>query len=137
REALRYGGKNFDQWRTEMVTELKAAIRVDGLKAYAAFGSNGYGPEATEAILEMMRGYDATNTDSGDDDGKVVDAAYRAVGKIGEATVPALTSAVKEKNRNVRRFAINALTWVGRDARSAVPALLQAMKSEDRETRKQ
>jgi HEAT repeat protein/beta-lactamase regulating signal transducer with metallopeptidase domain len=136
REALRYGGKNFDQWRTEMMTELKPAIRVDGLKAFAAFGANGYGPEATQAVLEMMRGYDVMIENSSDEDAPVVKASYGAIRKIGAEAVPVLTAVVKSENRNARRFAIEALGRVGTDARPAVPALLHAMKHEDRETRK-
>jgi HEAT repeat protein/beta-lactamase regulating signal transducer with metallopeptidase domain len=142
REALRYGGKNFDQWRTDLMTELKPAIRIDGMKALAAFGANGYGPEATRAILEMMRGYDVTITDPGsptdpkDEDRTVVERAYWAITKIGPSAVPVLIAAVKEENRNVRRFAIETLSNFGSDARSAMPALLQAMKSDDVETRR-
>ncbi len=142
REALRYGGKNFDQWRTDLMTELKPAIRIDGMKALAAFGANGYGPEATQAILEMMRGYDVTiadprgSADSKDEDRNVVEKAYWAVTKIGPSAVPVLIAAVKEENRNVRRFAIGSLSDFGDDARSALPELLRAMKSEDGEMRR-
>ncbi len=131
REELRYGGKDFNEWRTGLLTELKGSIRVDGMKAFAAFGANGYGSEATQAILEMMRGYDTTNEEQKDDDGAVVVAGYRAIQKIGAAAVPALTKAVKEENRNVRRFAIQSLGNLETDARSALPALLQAVKSND------
>jgi beta-lactamase regulating signal transducer with metallopeptidase domain/HEAT repeat protein len=157
REALRYAGKSFDQWYTEMVAELKPAVRADGMKAFGAFGANGYGPEAMQAILEMMRGYDVmiepsvlsqagcpalafssglprSNRDT--TDAPVVQAGYGAIRKIGAAGVPALTAAVKSENRNVRRFAVKALKEVGTDARPAVPALLQAMKDEDLETRR-
>ncbi|HWG43392.1 MAG TPA: M56 family metallopeptidase [Gemmataceae bacterium] len=135
REALRYGGKNFDQWRTELVTELKPSIRADGMKALAAFGANGYGAEATQAILEIMCGYDVAIVDSAEEDAPVVKASLAAISKIGASSVPPLIAAVKGENRNARRFAVRALAELGTDARSAMPALLQAMNSNDVETR--
>jgi beta-lactamase regulating signal transducer with metallopeptidase domain/HEAT repeat protein len=135
REDLRYGGKDFNQWRTDTLTELKGSIRVDGMKAFAAFGANGYGPEATQAILEIMRGYDTTQKHQSDDDSAVLWAAYQAVAKIGPAALSTLTQAVEEKNRNERHFAVQALEQMRSDARSAVPVLLKAMKNEDIGTR--
>jgi len=135
REALRYGGKNFDQWRTELVTELKPAIRADGMKALAAFGANGYGAEATQAILEIMCGYDVAIANSAEEDAPVVKASLAAIPKIGASSVPALIVAVKGENRNARHFAIQALSELITDARPAMPALLQAMKSIDVDTR--
>lgn len=67
REDLRYGGKDFNQWRHDLLTELKESIRADGMKAFGAFGSNGYATEATEAILDIMRGYDTVMKVSGND----------------------------------------------------------------------
>ncbi|HTU16842.1 MAG TPA: HEAT repeat domain-containing protein [Gemmataceae bacterium] len=134
REELRYGGKDFNEWRHDLLTELKGSIRVDGMKAFAAFGANGYGPEATQAILDIMRGYDTTYENPKDDDGAVVSAGYLAILKIGADAVPILTEAVKSANRNVRRFAIQALGSLGKDARSAIPAILQAMKDGDADT---
>ncbi|HZV08083.1 MAG TPA: M56 family metallopeptidase [Gemmataceae bacterium] len=131
REDLRYGGKDFYQWRRDLLTELKGTIRVDGMKAFAAFGANGYGPEAMEAILDIMRGYNTMHDQPLDDDGAVVRSAYEAIGKIGAVAVPTLTKAVKDKNRNVRRFAVKALGSLGTDARSAMPEILQAMKGDD------
>ncbi len=133
REDLRYGGKNFNEWRSDMQTELKGSIRVDGLRAFAAFGANGFGPEATQAILEMMRGYDVTSADG--DDGIVVQAGYSAVRKIWASAVPVLTKAVEGNNRNARLFAIKALQQMPGAARSEIPVLLRAMKNEDVDTR--
>ena len=135
REELRYGGKDFNQWRRDLLTELKGSIRVDGMKAFAAFGVNGYGPEATRAILEIMRGYDVVQNNPPGDDNAVVQAGYAAVRKIGAAALPTLMAALEEKNHNASRFAIRALESMGSDARSAVPALLKAMKNEDVKTR--
>jgi beta-lactamase regulating signal transducer with metallopeptidase domain/HEAT repeat protein len=135
REELRYGGKDFNEWRHDLLTELKGSIRVDGMKAFAAFGANGYGTEATEAILDIIRGYDLAQDSRSDDDNAIVNAGIQAVLKIGAAALPALRRAVEGKNRNTRCFAILALEKMKSDGRFAVPSLLKAMKNEDVVTR--
>src|SRR5207237_336000 len=54
RESLRYDGKSFNEWRTQLQTELKLESRIDAIKAFGEFGKRGYGPEAAEAISEVM-----------------------------------------------------------------------------------
>jgi beta-lactamase regulating signal transducer with metallopeptidase domain/HEAT repeat protein len=129
KEALRYGGKSFDQWRTELVTELKPDIRIDGIKALREFGANGYGPEATAAILQVMRGYDINGGNK--DDVDVFQAGIEAVRKIGKPSVTPLIGGVRGDNRNGRRFAVNALGQLDSDAQAAAPALIKAMRDED------
>jgi beta-lactamase regulating signal transducer with metallopeptidase domain/HEAT repeat protein len=129
KEALRYGGKSFEQWRTELLTELKPAVRVDGMKALASFGVNGYGAEATAAVLELMRGYDVNTQDA--DDKSVVNAACDAVDKIGGPALPALREGLKDKSRNVRRFAAAALSHDSAWATTAVTELFAALRDSD------
>jgi HEAT repeat protein/beta-lactamase regulating signal transducer with metallopeptidase domain len=129
KEALRYGGKNFDQWRTELVTELKPEVRVEGIRALSAFGTNGYGAEAAAAIVEVMKGYDVTIGDK--DDRSVVQAGFDAVAKVGAAAVPVLRDGVRDKNRNVRRFAVTVLARGVPEAEATVPALLAAIRDKD------
>jgi beta-lactamase regulating signal transducer with metallopeptidase domain/HEAT repeat protein len=130
-EALRYGGKNFDQWRTDLETELKPEIRADGLTALAAFGANGYGPEATRTVLELMKGYELDTSDKKDQE--VVEAAIAAIAKIDEAAVPLLSESLQDDNRRVRRFASQCLLRSDKDLRAAVPFLLKAARDEDKE----
>ena len=104
------------------------------MKALAAFGANGYGSEATQAILEIMCGYDVAILNSAEEDAPVVKASLAAIPKIGASSVPALIAAVKGENRNARHFAIQALAELNTDARSAMPALLQAMKNNNVDT---
>lgn len=129
KEALRYGGKSFDQWRTELLTELKPAVRIDGMKALAAFGANGYGAEAAAAVLELMRVHDVESLD--EDDTAVVHAAFDALDKIDEAAVPALRHGLKEKSRNVRRCAAEAIRRHPGWAPAAAPELVAALRDSD------
>jgi HEAT repeat protein len=129
KEALRYGGKDFDQWRAELVTELKPEVRVEGIRALGSFGANGYGAEAAAAILGVMKGYDVTSADK--DEMSVTQAGRRAVCKIGAAALPVLRDGLKGENRNVRGFAALALADMGPEAKAAVPALLAAARDKD------
>jgi beta-lactamase regulating signal transducer with metallopeptidase domain/HEAT repeat protein len=133
REDLRYAGKDFYQWRRDLLTELKPSIRADGLRALGAFGANGYGPEAAKAILEILRSYDWDTLS--DEDEKVVREGYMAIARIGAPALPALTQAVGGKNRTERLSGIWALREMRDRARSAVPVLLKAMKNDDVATR--
>ena len=61
RKTLRYDGKTFEEWKETLATELSTDTRVEAIKAMAAFGARGYGKEAAEVIVELMR-------ESGDND---------------------------------------------------------------------
>lgn len=137
REALRYGGKNFDQWRLELETELKPEIRVDGLTAMAAFGANGYGAEAARVIVDVMKGYQL-NTENHQDE-KVVFAAFEAIRKIEKPAVPILWENLNSDNRRIRLFVIACVTnWYNPsekkmdcEVQKHIPELLKAVKHED------
>lgn len=134
REALRYAGKNFDQWRIEMETELKPEIRADGMTAMAAFGANGDGPEATRTIVDVMAGYDLER--SNDKDKAVVGAAFEAVGEIGKPALPVLWEAVRSDNERSRLFAIKCFRALDTDWHPPVAELLKAAQDEDKNVRK-
>jgi HEAT repeat protein/protein involved in polysaccharide export with SLBB domain len=127
--GLRYGGKTFEQWRTELTTELKPEVRIEGIKALSTFGANGYGAEAAAAIVEVMQGYDPTQGD--EDDQRVINAGLDAFAKLDRAAVPVLLEALRKDHRNVRRFAVRALGRLSTDTKTIVPALLKAMQDED------
>lgn len=58
RANLRYDGKSFDQWRDIWRNELSTERRLEAVKALAAFGAAGYGKEAAEVILDIVKQYD-------------------------------------------------------------------------------
>src|SRR5262249_3022066 len=87
REALRYAGKSFEEWRTALLTELSPDVRAQGIKAITAFGKNGYGKEAAAVIVEVMRDYEIQD---GNDDQKVIDAAALGIVRIGDNALPLL-----------------------------------------------
>lgn len=133
RERLRYGGKSFAEWHEQFFTDLKPEVRMEVLKAMGAFGANGYTEEAAKVILDAMRTYDMENRDA--DDLKVIEAAQQALRKIGPPALPFLVAALKDRNRNVRLFAVDTL---GKDLLAprgfgpgSIPALTQAAKDDD------
>jgi HEAT repeat protein len=63
------------------------------------------------------------------DDGILVQHnAMQAVGRMGKASVPALTEALKDSDEQIRTGAVRSLEQIGPDARDAVPALLDLVK---------
>lgn len=55
RDELRYDGRSFRQWRRELMTELNPSRRAEAMRAFSAFGRNGYTREAVGAILDASR----------------------------------------------------------------------------------
>src|SRR5262249_25097570 len=80
REELRYGGKPFHAWRQLLRTELKPQIRAEAIKALGAFGINGFGVEATTAILQAAKSYPEP-VDL--EELKVLEAAEEMLARIG------------------------------------------------------
>src|SRR5262249_34697497 len=58
REELRYDGKDFEQWRRLLLTELKPERRIEAIRAMSAFGANGYARDAAAAVIEVLRAYE-------------------------------------------------------------------------------
>jgi HEAT repeat protein/protein involved in polysaccharide export with SLBB domain/beta-lactamase regulating signal transducer with metallopeptidase domain len=129
RQALRYGGKSFEQWRTEVLTDLSPKVRVQAIKALGAFGVNGYSGEAMHAILQVIAGYAYDPRGMVEEDTSIFNAADEACDKMGEAGVPFLREALRSPNRNVRRFVAHTLSRAG--AREAVPDLLKLVTDKD------
>jgi beta-lactamase regulating signal transducer with metallopeptidase domain len=130
KRALRFGGKSFEQWRMELLTELKPQVQVEGIKALTAFGTNGYAEEAIRAILAVMKGYTNGIRERDDRDVQAVtEAALGACRKLGAAAEPVLREALHSPSSIIRRFAVSGLL-VPR-AQGAVPELLSLLSDAD------
>jgi len=55
---LLFQGKTFEQWQELLQTELDPTIRAEAFRAFVMFGANGRGKEATEVIIEAVKGFD-------------------------------------------------------------------------------
>jgi HEAT repeat protein/beta-lactamase regulating signal transducer with metallopeptidase domain/protein involved in polysaccharide export with SLBB domain len=134
KSVLRYEGKSFEQWRTELLTELSPKVRAQGMKALSTLGANGYGAEAMRAILQVVQGYAYDPGFMSADEHSILQAALEACGKINEPAVPVLREALRSPNRNVRRFAAAGLAEVG--ARDAVADVIKLVADKDAVVRK-
>jgi hypothetical protein len=118
RANFRYEGKTFKEWRNAWQTELSTEKRTEAVQALAAFGANGYGPEAAKAIAEIAGQYDWTSIGGNEAADTLKKACLGAFGYPGTSTVArpipendvllALLAVVDSKNTNDRLFA----TWV-------------------------
>jgi hypothetical protein len=137
RESLRYDGKSFDEWRTEVLTELKPEKRVDGMKALVVMGRHGYATEATASILDMVKDFDIASHDTEVGDNLVGVGGMEAVQLIGTAAIPVLAEALSNNSRNIRHFAAKSLKWIDstediwKDATAAIPALKNVLADKD------
>lgn len=111
RQFLIYGGQNFVYWRQILMSDLKPDVRIEAIKALSAFGANGYGKEAAEAIIQLMGGYEIPSHDP--DDHKVINAAESAFRKIGPEGIAPLVEELEHGKLSGRRFAIAALRNMG------------------------
>jgi beta-lactamase regulating signal transducer with metallopeptidase domain/HEAT repeat protein len=135
RELLRYGGKSFEQWRSQLETELKPELRAEGVKALLAFGANGYGAEAATVIFDVMK-----KSDPNDPAQKKLWVAGMELYRIGPEAVKVIKEGLASRDRRARLFAtyvLEALSKYQDDeqlteaARAAVPAFLKAVREDD------
>jgi beta-lactamase regulating signal transducer with metallopeptidase domain len=137
KEALRYGGKSFAQWRTEVTTELKSEPRSEGLKAMAAFGANGYAAEATAVIVEVMRGYECPDVAMAlgvmllDGPGAPLGGVGAGMGGLGAS--PGILPALDRDDARVIRAALEAVRKIGH---GAVPTLAASLQDESARARR-
>jgi hypothetical protein len=138
--ALRYNGKTFDEWQEIWKTELSTDKRVEAVKALAAFGANGYGKEASRAILDIAGQYDWTRLggiaateqlqwaclESFADDGQGKEVPQNIPPKVA---IPVLSQAVKSGDRQQKLFLDYVLPRMSGD--EAVSLLLILTKDED------
>jgi beta-lactamase regulating signal transducer with metallopeptidase domain/HEAT repeat protein len=126
KELLRYDGKTFAQWSTEWRTELKPIRRQEAIEAFRAFAVNGFGPEAAETMVEVMRNYDCWTLDNSPE-GRLKSAALGAIGEIPkEDALPALTNELRRGTTRGKVFVLMAINRYD-GPREALPAVLSVL----------
>jgi beta-lactamase regulating signal transducer with metallopeptidase domain len=134
--SLRFDGKTFDQWREELLTELKPERRTEAIHAFRAFAANGLGRDAAQAIVDLMRGYDVWMIDPSSPEGILKQTAIDALATIDHAdAVPVLRNALKEGNANQRQFAARVFLAYVPGEKDAAPVLISAVGDEDTRVR--
>jgi hypothetical protein len=123
KDTLRYDGKSFDEWRNDWQTELSTENRIEAVKALAAFGRAGYGKQAAEAVLDVVRQYDWQYLED-PPIGKLQELASKSFAGTGEArmplddALPVLVAAIKSGDKKVVDFAQYVVYYFGEDERS-------------------
>jgi hypothetical protein len=112
REALRYDGKTFEQWRTILLSELKPSRQVEALGALRAFAARGYAAEASAATVAFMENYNFSEAEVDPEQQKVEAAAVDVIVKGGLAARPEILRALDGKSRGQRLFALRRVTGI-------------------------
>ncbi len=126
-QALRYDGKPFEEWRNVWKTELSTEKRIEAVKALAAFGRAGYGPEAAAAILDVAGEYDFMILQGGDDpEGKLKRAVLQGLipndrsQTLAPYWVPDLTARLQKEPKKWKWLAVNLLSQLQTDDESTL-----------------
>lgn len=125
KEELRYAGRDFGDWRRQLLTDLEPKTQIAAIEALLAFSKKGYAEEAVAAIGQALESRSE----------QVRQTAFNALGEIGPAAVPVLVAALRDKARSVRAGAIRTLAEIGPAAREALDPLRLAVQDEDQSVR--
>lgn len=101
--VFRYDGKTFEQWQTTWAKELKTDQRLEALRAMTAFGTHGFGKEATEVVIEIVREHckELGSEQGVDDQDPIFKEARTALIRIGPASSLPLLECLKDSARNL------------------------------------
>ena len=134
-EALGRIGPEAKSAATPLMEALRDKKADRFLRVYAAFALGRIKPDTPDAAAEAL----AEALGDAEAPAEVRKACADALGQLGaagEAAVPALAAALKEKqNLEVRRACANALGQLGPAAAKALPELRQALKDDDKYVR--
>ena len=125
KRQLRYAGRDFDDWRNQLLNDLEQNTRVKAIQALESFGKNGYGEEAAEAIGQVL---------PSDNDSVSFNAA-NALGAIGPPALGVLTAALNNDRASCRLRAAGAIGSIGPAAVSSADALARLCDDDDRRVR--
>lgn len=161
RARFRYGGKDFAYWREVLHNDLQPEMLNEALKALSAFAEHGYADEAIATILEVMRGPDSGPGDPSTgvvlgtapatlakmgpkvlpalakewDRGKTKERRFVAdtLARMTTypETVPLLIRVVKDKDKVVRRSALDGLAKVQPQSKEIKAALHGVLEDEE------
>jgi HEAT repeat protein len=135
RERLLYDGKSFVEWKNELATELKPERRAEAIKAFAAFGANGWGKEAAAVVIDAVRkpdGEPASFRFTSAGRRLIRAAAINAFKMIDPSVgVPALVRELEQGSPSDRYFALDALQSIPMLSEPAVPVLLDLVRNDE------
>lgn len=121
---LRYGGRSFEEWRQQLLTDLQPKTQLEAIEALRAFGEKGYEREVVESLSPVL----------GSKDDALRSQAFFTLKKIGALALPALLKALRSDDAAVRRSAVFALD-MDPVTDGAVEALKEAVDDQDHTVR--
>lgn len=133
-KSVRYEGKDFESWAEELRNDLSPERRAEAIRALAAFGAYGYGPQAAELIIKAALP-------------KWINARDRSVSKLGVAaraafleipakdTLPLLVNSLKSETTDERMFALFVLPDTPRTRNETAQLLIPMLKDPAAEVR--
>jgi len=114
-KSLRYDGRTFDEWRRELLIELKTERRVEALNALAAFAPHGFARETAEAVLEAKGREDFFSHNRNKDSFRSRTVSIFA-GLDTIKVLPVLLETLRTGKSNDRAFACSVLSYLWRSA---------------------
>jgi hypothetical protein len=131
--ALHYDGKTFEQWRTQLQTDLSPTLRREAISAIGEFAAHGYGKETAELLVDTMRDYSVWTLGKNSPEGSLKTAAVEAARRIPAAErLPAIAEALTSGNKNQRLFALRVVP-IDAPKAELVPLLEAAVAGSDAE----
>ncbi|HET6880941.1 MAG TPA: M56 family metallopeptidase [Pirellulales bacterium] len=124
KEAFRYAGRSFAEWRHQLLNDLDANTCAAAMPAVVAFGNKGYRDEAIAALAEVLHG----------DRWSVVQQAASSLAQIGPSAVPALIEGLTDDRPFVRENSAQALGGLGPRAKEATESLVKLLEVEKKQS---
>ena len=133
-----YAGKTFDTWVGELNNDLSPGRRVEALHALTSFGTNGFGPQAAQAILDAAHRYQIFSTvDYDDGRGPLGQVALDAFHNLPvKDTWPLLLEALKSDKAERRLAAANLICNVPGKREEIVALLIGTLEDSDIQVRR-
>jgi HEAT repeat protein len=126
-----------DQWRTVLRTELKPERLIEAVEAMTAFGRNGQGKEAVEALLALGARYvPPPSPRSQRTDERVMIAVQQALSDSGAPAIPILVRGARSENAKVRALALRVLAYTPNPTREMSEVLMAATTDKDAAVRR-
>ena len=126
---VRYNGKDFDSWAEELRNDLSPERRAEAIRAVAAFGKRGYGPQAAKLIIQAARDYPMQ---FGDPDNAV--AIFLLQKMPAGDVMPVILQSLESTIANERWFAVAVLSNIGQ-RKESVPLFINMLNDPSPEVR--
>ena len=133
--ALRYDGRGFSEWKTQIQTELSHDKLLEACKAFAAFAKAGYGAEAAALIVDVGTQHTRNALMDNATDRLVLGAEDILLSLPIEDVLPSLTTALKSDKETYRYFAVRVLARFGPAAQPLDAEILKLLADPNQQVR--